>query len=290
MSDPPQQDSTASSPRWHAAVLAAFLAAYLAAVHYATPYAGTIALLFLKRSTEPQTAREIASAVYVALPAIVLIAGIAIRPGRLRDQLVWAAQILARAALAIAVFDLALAPIVGGVFGTHASADVQLLMALTVLCWQLLVFSWPRQLRSPISKSPMKLTPARWLAIAPIVGVMFWSVRSAISAADQAHSIAAGRPYCIATPEAASSGRSYGPICGVEELRGVRLYTWATGYKSTSHWYFHAVLVVGEAAPFEYWNWSIRRMKFERFIEGPRLVVTVKSACEPVESFLSRLS
>lgn len=270
----------------HAFAIAFILAAYLVAMHCATDYTGTIALLFLGRATDSQVVRQIASIVYVALPAVLLIAGMAIG---LR-QFFLLAQVLAGAGIAVAIVDLIVAPGAGAISGTSATMQVQLFVALSVLCWHVLVFSWARQLRLPVPGSPMRMSPVRWLAFMPIVGVTLWSLGVGVSAADQAKRIANGRPYCIATTTAAAPKRDYGPIQSLEELRGVRLYTWATGYKSTSSWYFHAVLIVGETQPFEYWNWSIRRTQFEPFVEPEGFHVTLKDACRPVASFLSHLS
>ena len=134
-----------------------------------------------------------------------------------------------------------------------------------------------------------------WLLATPIIAVMTWSFAAGVSVAVQAHSISDGKPYCIATTDAVKAGsggtgdRDYGAIRSLEALRGVRLYTDRTGYKDTSRWYFHGLLVVGQNEKLEYWNWSPRRLSFER-VTSPRVFVSeVTNACAPVEAFLSRL-
>jgi hypothetical protein len=191
--------------------------------------------------------------------------------------------------MVVSLVDLFVAPAAGAVGGTHAAAEIQLLIAITVCCWNFLIFKWAEQLRRAGPKSPLKMSLSHWIAIIPIVGLTLWSLSTGASAAYQASGIADGRPYCIATTTAAIPGQDYGPIRSLEELRGVRLYTWATGYKSTSSWYFHAVLIVGIEQPLQYWNWSISRSRFEPFVEPAGFHASVKQACQPVGSFLSRL-
>jgi hypothetical protein len=74
----------------------------------------------------------------------------------------------------------------------------------------------------------------------------------------------------------------------LEGLRGTRLFTTFTGYKSTSRWYFHAVLIVDGEKGREYWNWSISRMRFERFYNPHRFVERPTHVCQPTPLFLSQ--
>lgn len=295
MSDDLGQRETSVNRRWHALVLTVLLAVYMASMHYENALLGIFGFLLVLGRAADHAGFQIASAVYLGLPAIFLIAGIAIGRSRVSNWLIGMAQILAGVAVVVGIFDLGLAPMLGGAFGTEATLLVQFVTALSVLCWQLLVFSWARQLRRPEPKPPVHMTSFRWIASVPIVAAIAWSLGSGVATAVQAYSIADGRPYCIATTGAGKTEHlagglfSYGEIRGLEELRGVRLYTQKTGYKSTSHWYFNAVLVVGDKEPLEYWNWSVHRMRFERFVEPDRFIRTVKGACRPVDSFLARL-
>ncbi len=122
------------SRRWHAVVLAAVLAVYMAAIHYASEFLGIFGFLLLTSRVVSGTGFQIASAVYVSLPAIFLIAGILVGRSRVGDFLILAAQILAGIAVCIGIIDLGVAPLVGGAFGTEAALLVQFVTALSALC------------------------------------------------------------------------------------------------------------------------------------------------------------
>ena len=77
----------------------------------------------------------------------------------------------------------------------------------------------------------------------------------------------------------------YGLWKGCVELA---FFTTFTGYKCTSRWYFHAVLIVDGENGREYWNWSISRMRFERFYNPDRFVERPTYVCQPNPSFLSQ--
>ena len=110
-----------------------------------------------------------------------------------------------------------------------------------------------------------------------------WSLGAAAVAAGGAVRVADGRDYCIA--------RHGGPaIRGWPELRGVALYTDRTGYKSTSRWFFHAILLVEDGDKDAAFNWSPRRMRWEMLERPERLIEPVRGSCEPSPAFLRRLA
>ena len=118
-------------------------------------------------------------------------------------------------------------------------------------------------------------------AVFPTV-IAIWSLGSGAAAASGASLIADGRDYCLA--------RQGGPpVRRWAELRGIALYTDRTGYKSTSRWYFHAVLLVDDAGGGSSFNWSPRRLRWERLEYPERLIEPVRGSCEPSPAFLRHL-
>lgn len=115
----------------------------------------------------------------------------------------------------------------------------------------------------------------------PIV-IAIWSLGSGAAAASGANLIADGRDYCVA-------GHGGPPVRSWAELRGVALYTDRAGYKSTSRWYFHAVLLVDDADGGASFNWSPRRLRWERLEYPERLIEPVRGSCEPSPAFLRQL-
>ncbi|ETE52174.1 hypothetical protein [Rhodobacter capsulatus] len=111
-----------------------------------------------------------------------------------------------------------------------------------------------------------------------------WSLATVPAAAVSALKIAAGHPYCIAR-----HGDTH-PIDSWAELRGLSLYTTRTGFKSTSHWYLHAVLIVEADADWSVWNWSFGAMGFTPLPHPDWLTERAGSECTPEPSFLATLA
>lgn len=132
-----------------------------------------------------------------------------------------------------------------------------------------------------------KLTPKSPSVLVFLCAVLVgaWSLLTVPAIVFQAHKLANGRAYCIAPH------RSQADITALSEMRGLTFYTTSSGFKSTSRWYFHGVLLVEENADvLEAYNWSPRRLRFYR-IERPReLIRTPLDVCTPRDGFLSRLS
>lgn len=110
-----------------------------------------------------------------------------------------------------------------------------------------------------------------------------WSLATVPAAAISAQRLAAGHPYCIARHGA------QGPIQSWTDLRGLSLYTTRTGYKSTSHWYLHAVLIVQEEV-ISVKNWSYGAMGFTPLAHPGRLAEPAGFECTPEPGFLSTLA
>ena len=111
-------------------------------IHYGQPFFSLVVVASMLRAgvRDPQVVELLY--LLISLPAVVLAAGMA-SGGRVRAALIHTAQILAGVTATVAAVDLFVAPIFAGVFGTEAAAVVQLLLAITVLCWQLIVRGQP---------------------------------------------------------------------------------------------------------------------------------------------------
>lgn len=128
-------------------------------------------------------------------------------------------------------------------------------------------------------KSPLVLV----FSFAVLVGA--WSLLTIPTIAFQAHKIANGRAYCI-EPHGSQSG-----IMTLSGLRGLAFYTTASGFKSTSRWYFHGVLLVEDTADvLEAYNWSPRGMTFHRIEHPNRFIQNPLGVCIPRNGFLTSLS
>ena len=115
--------------------------------------------------------------------------------------------------------------------------------------------------------------------VAAVTAGAFLSLLGAFVVVGQSALIADGRPYCVARHDAERAVRSLG------EVRLFSFYTTATGYKSTSRWWFHGVLTVDDPTGTRYYNWSPRLFRFDR-IERPYVQLQpVTDLCEPSKSF-----
>lgn len=125
-----------------------------------------------------------------------------------------------------------------------------------------------------------------FLLMIPPAIVAAWSIVSAGAVAFNAKGISDGEPYCLAI-----HGEEK-PVSSLSELRGLEFYTTFTGYKDTSRWFFHGVMIVRRKHGLEVYNWTPRKMQFDRvdnytlrnIIENP------SSECVPRYGFLRSLS
>ncbi len=117
-----------------------------------------------------------------------------------------------------------------------------------------------------------------WIAKLGIAGTTIaalWSLLTAPMILIQSHAIADGSPYCIAhhSPDA--------PVEAIHELRGFSFYTEATGYKSTSEWYFHGLMIVDHPEEQRVYNWSPRRWRFDLVERPDVLIIPIRDVCAP---------
>ena len=124
-------------------------------------------------------------------------------------------------------------------------------VALTLACWGMLLclagrVTWGR------------------LTYGLAVLVALWSLTTPFFVASSVRAVAEQDAYCIARHEPDR------PILSWAELRGVSFHTNQSGFKDTSEWYLHGVLLVQRAGGVEAWNWSPRHMRFRAIGPGER--------------------
>ncbi|WP_120633398.1 hypothetical protein [Ruegeria sp. EL01] len=102
-----------------------------------------------------------------------------------------------------------------------------------------------------------------------------WSLKAVPVTTVQAARIANGAPYCIAHHRLNSA------ISSPLELRGFSFYSTRTYLNSNTNWHFHGLMVVQRVDEFEFYNWSPRRLRFDR-IQNPDLYeAPVRNVCTP---------
>lgn len=131
-----------------------------------------------------------------------------------------------------------------------------------------------------LSSQTMKITAV----LALPVSVAMWSLASVAAITLQANNISNGRPFCLAPHSPNSDTQSFA------QLRGLTFYSTSSGYKSTSRWYFHGILLVEAEGELEAYNWSPRRLAFHRIAQPQKFIVTPLTACTPQQDFWNTLS
>lgn len=110
-----------------------------------------------------------------------------------------------------------------------------------------------------------------------------WSLLSVPSVAVQANRVSAGYPFCLSHHGPSSD------VNAVWDLRGLSFYTTDSGFKSTSGWFFHGILIVDATDGRLFFNWSPRRLRFDRVDHPERFVASVRNLCVPSSTFWSDL-
>jgi hypothetical protein len=104
-----------------------------------------------------------------------------------------------------------------------------------------------------------------------------WSLLVAPLVLVSAAVTANGNPFCLARHEEGPA-----PITSILDLRWFSFITTDTGYKHSSRWYFHGLLLVTGPDGSRSYNWSPRRLRFERVERPELLLVPPAGACSPV--------
>lgn len=105
--------------------------------------------------------------------------------------------------------------------------------------------------------------------------IAFWSLLTIPMLLLQARLITDGSPYCIAEHSENS------PIEALHGLRGFSFYTTKTGYKSTSEWYFHGLMIVDHPDDQRVYNWSPRHWRFDLVERPDAPIEPVRNVCVP---------
>lgn len=143
--------------------------------------------------------------------------------------------------------------------------------ALTLACWGMLLCLAGRMRVGRLAHG-MAMLVALWSLATPLA--VAWSVRA----------VAGGSAYCIARHQPDR------PIRTWAELRGVSFHTDRSGYKDTSAWFLHGVMLVDRGQGIEAWNWSPRHMRFERIGRPGDMAESPFGTCAPRAGFLDGLA
>jgi hypothetical protein len=196
---------------------------------------------------------------------LVVVALAFVRLYRARPASHWISQV---SALFVFIFGGILAILSGALAGTGSdivlTQGILLVFALTAsLLWQAYGHLGKREVYVALVGMGLAASGACWsLATVPAVII-------------QANQIAGGAPFCIG-----AHGRTTS-IESLWDLRGFSFYTTATGYKDTSRWYFHGVLVVQTKAGRRYFNWSPRSFSFHPVPNFKGIAGSSNKECSP---------
>lgn len=91
------------------------------------------------------------------------------------------------------------------------------------------------------------------------IGLTQWSSSIAPLIMADAQRVAGVQPFCIETPD--------GPARGPSDLNGFAV--WSPGQQGV-HWGFHAVLKTAQDGDVRYYNWSHRKLGFQRVSDSAR--------------------
>ncbi len=112
-----------------------------------------------------------------------------------------------------------------------------------------------------------------------VTAAALWSLLCLALIVLQTNVIVQNHPFCLAY-----HGKDE-PIKSLANLRGFWFYSMNSGYKMNSRWFFHGVLLVETSDGSEYFNWSPRRMRFDRIENEEKFIVPVRDACTPRVDF-----
>lgn len=121
------------------------------------------------------------------------------------------------------------------------------------------------------------------LLLVPFVAAI-WSLAAGVVIYRQAEQLSGGQPYCIAHHNDRED-----PVSSLADLRGLMFYTTFSGYKDSSHWYFHGLLLVGRGQHLNVFNWSPRHLRFDLLQKPQVQFIDPRKACRPRLDFLKSL-
>lgn len=178
-------------------------------------------------------------------------------------------------ALSIAAFTLGLFFTLAGTLFTGAGAVI---FAVQGLCLTLAITASLHALAWPALGPHARRRVTAIMAL-PVLAAL-WSLAAIPVISLSARSIAAGAPYCITS--------HYRPhtMTSLWDLRGFSFYTTASGFKDTSHDYFHGLLIVhdpgiGDSGRRVH-NWSPRHMRFDPITRPQNIGLSTEPTCAPL--------
>jgi len=182
---------------------------------------------------------------------------------------VWLAG-LAIALVWIVCLPLALSAILfSGPGDTRLAFHLAALLAANLAALHLLL----RRLRGRFRRRPaISIAALGFVTLASAV-----SVSHAGAVWGDARRVAEGDPFCLAWHDTKGA-----PVRWIGDLRLSRFYLTKTGFKSTSRWYFHGVMIVRRASGDAYYNWSLRHLRFDRVADEASFFARVAGSCDPV--------
>ncbi len=112
-----------------------------------------------------------------------------------------------------------------------------------------------------------------------------WSFLTMPIVAVQAARTADGSPYCL-VDHVEGAGEAHSSVL---HLRGMNLFTTATGYKMSSRWYYHSIMLVQDGDTLRAFNWSHRRLRYDEIRNYHQKIIPIGEQCEPVPNFIRRI-
>ncbi len=219
---------------------------------------------------------DILNAVYLlvwfapALPAAMVLLRFAL-PRPLSPALVWPIAIVTfLVGLFLTLLSLGFSSSLSGPLLSAHGSILSLAVASSILCLAI----------GQIDSNTARLAI---FGMAVSAAAAIWSLLSVPAVVFQAHQTAAGSPFCITHHDSSSV------VDSLWDLRGFSFYTTASGYKSTSTWYFHGILIVDGDDGLGYFNWSPRHFRFDRIDHPERFIAPLENLCTPSSAFWAEL-
>lgn len=111
-----------------------------------------------------------------------------------------------------------------------------------------------------------------------------WSIQTVPSIILQATSLAKTAPFCLGRHTSQHS-----PVTKFSDLRGFSFYSTGSGYKDSSRWFFHGILIVGTGNNRQYYGWSPRIQEFFKIERERSYIIPLRNSCKPTERFFDTL-
>lgn len=215
------------------------------------------------------------------------------------DVIVWSIALAPLAPVVAACMWLAFGPVLSRRKASVASLALAVLGLAFTLFWALLdgaggllTLLRGTAITSAVAFSVLLLSvPKPFLFAKPLLitggvatAMSVWSLSAAWIVTSSAKTLANGRPFCVAHHDRGEA------VQRLADLRGLSFYTIVSGYKETSRWYFHGLLLISDSSGLIAYNWSPRKLRFD-LLERPEIqFASPLSACTPRQGFWNNVS